>query len=116
MPRPQPRSVTGIPPNLDKQKLEAARRLAELAGEHLEECVSIVLEVARDRKSRQRLAAVSMLAEFASGGEVVANAAGSTTRVQIAVVSSNDIAKLEQMQRQAVEARVVNNALGEGES
>jgi hypothetical protein len=102
--RPQPRSFTGIPPNLDREKLEGARRLAELAEPHLVEAVDIILEVMRDKKSRQRLAAVAMLAEFASRGEVGASG-GERPRVTVRLVTKEQLAVEEQKQRALEQSR-----------
>lgn len=82
-----------------------AARLCELASEYADEAITTLVEVMRDRESRQRVAAVSLLTELMTLGELAAAKGGGATKV--IVLQSSDVARLEEMQRKANEQRAV---------
>lgn len=104
MPKPLPREVTGKPPNTDRDTIATAKRLVQLCSPHLDEAIATVLEVMRDTESRQRLAAASLLIEYARGESTPSFGGGGT---KVLVLNSDQVKRMEDAQRQLNQQRIV---------
>lgn len=76
-----------------------------MAGPHLEEALQTCLQVMRDPESRQRLAAATTIAQWATSAPADEQQSAQGN-VRILVVQSNDLDELERQQIEADRRRL----------